>query len=125
MLDGLEILGSLVTGLVNVELRSTVLHSLLTLVLGAGEDNYVVAHGSSQLDSEMAQATDSDNAYGLVGLEAVLVKACPDRRSSAEPATISIEFWSRFQDRTYRGAALAESYPSGIWQTVLESQTAP
>ena len=63
MLDGLETLGSLVTGLVNMEFRSTVLHSLLALVLRAGEDNDVVAHGSSQLDSKMAKATDSDNAY--------------------------------------------------------------
>jgi len=63
VLDGLETLGSLVTGLVNVELGSTVFHSLLALVLGAGEDNDVVAHGSSQLDSKMAETTDSDDAY--------------------------------------------------------------
>ena len=63
MLDGLETLGSLVAGLVNVELRGTVLHGLLALVLGAGKDNDVVAHGRSQLDSEMAQTTDTDDAY--------------------------------------------------------------
>jgi hypothetical protein len=50
VLDGLETIGSLVTRLVNVELGSTVLHSLLSLRLGAGEDNNVVAHGGSQLD---------------------------------------------------------------------------
>lgn len=63
MLDGLETLGSLVAGLVNVELGGAILHGLLALVLGAGEDNDVVAHCSSQLDSKMAKTTDSDNAY--------------------------------------------------------------
>ena len=96
MLDGLETLGSLVAGLVNVELRGTVLHGLLALVLGAGEDNDMVAHGSSQLDGKMAKTTDTNNAYGLMGLETVLAEACPDSRSSAEPEIVSVEFWSRF-----------------------------
>lgn len=63
MLDRLETLRSLVTGLVNMELGSTVLHSLLALGLGAGEDDNVETHGSSQLDGEMAKTTNSNDTY--------------------------------------------------------------
>jgi hypothetical protein len=63
VLDRLETLGSLITRLVNVELGSTVIHGFLSLGLGAGEDDDVVTHGGGQLDSKMAKATNSNNAY--------------------------------------------------------------
>jgi hypothetical protein len=84
VLHGLEILRSLIARLENEELRSTVVHSLLSLALGAGEDHDVGSHSSTELDSQVAETANSHNSNSLLRSHIVLGQDCEDGGSGAE-----------------------------------------
>lgn len=84
VLHGLEILRSLVARLENKELGSTVVHSLLSLALRAGEDHDVGSHSSTELDSQVAKTANSHNSNSLLRSHIVFGQDCEHGRSSAE-----------------------------------------
>ena len=83
VLDGLEAHRNGITGLENVELRSTKVHSFLALGLGAGKDNDVAAHGSSQLDSNVTKSTNAHDGDAVSRANAILAQDGPDSSTGA------------------------------------------
>lgn len=83
VLDRLETHGGALARSENVILRSTVIHGLLSLILGAGQNDDVASHGGSELDCKMAETTDAHDGDSLVGSDAVLGQDGPDGGSGA------------------------------------------
>lgn len=83
MLDGFEALRNGITRLENVEFRSTKVHSFLALGLGAGKDNDVAAHGSSQLDGNVAKTTNAHDGDAVSRTNAILAQDSPDSSTGA------------------------------------------
>lgn len=83
VVDGLHLVLELLSSAENVKLLSAEFHSLLALRLAAGKDNNVAAHGSSHLDSNVAETTDAHDSNAVSGLDSILVEDGPDSSTTA------------------------------------------
>lgn len=83
MLEGLEVLGSLLAGAPDVVLGGTELHGLLALGLGAGQNNNVVAHRGGELDGDVAETTNAHDTNTFRRAHAVFGEDSPDGGTGA------------------------------------------
>ena len=77
MLQRLEVL-HLLSGGEDMVFRRSELHGLFALPLGAGENNDLTAHGSCQLNGQVAQTTDAHDTDPVCGPEPVFGQTSPD-----------------------------------------------
>ena len=76
VVDRLEV-SQLLSSLENMILGGTEAEGLLTLGLGTGEDNHMASHGSCQLDSQMAETTDTHDTHAVSRADTIFRQDSP------------------------------------------------
>ena len=82
VLDGREVLGS-ADALHGVEFRRAELHRLGLFAVGAAEDDDLAAHLGGELDGEVAEAADADDADAVGGADVVHFQRVEDGGAAA------------------------------------------